>query len=80
MVIAPSSIAATVEKMEVEVSSAAENNMVVQEHDALAVGGQIFDAKKETNGGRAKNNKGNAKQSKTFLYLFLFHLNHKRKS
>ncbi|CAN6708332.1 unnamed protein product [Malus baccata var. baccata] len=36
MVIAPSSIAATVEKMEVEVSSAAENNMVVQEHDALA--------------------------------------------
>ncbi|RXH68221.1 hypothetical protein DVH24_028368 [Malus domestica] len=36
MVTAPSSIAATVEKMEVEVSSAAENNMVVQEHDALA--------------------------------------------
>ncbi|KAM0958564.1 hypothetical protein ACFX2I_023798 [Malus domestica] len=78
MVTAPSSIAATVEKMEVEVSSAAENNMVVQEHDALAVGGQIFDAKKETNGGRAKNNKGNAKQSKTFLYFRVVSTNPKR--
>ncbi|KAB2610450.1 hypothetical protein D8674_018482 [Pyrus ussuriensis x Pyrus communis] len=62
MVIASSSIAATVEKMEVEVSSAAENNPIVQEHGALAVGGQISNAKKETNGGHAKNNKGNAKK------------------
>lgn len=39
---------ATIERMEVEVSSVAENNVVVQKHGSVAVGGWIASSKNET--------------------------------